>query len=96
MKKNKTRKIIILFLAVILTICIYNNSDYYIRKHEWKNSYGASIGDWLEFKNSLYTIKYRKVYKNNSLVGNVVFCFENYLIVYSKDEKEFGYYYKKN
>ncbi|MFN8294546.1 MAG: hypothetical protein U0T69_00010 [Chitinophagales bacterium] len=96
MKTVKRNKILLLFLTIILAICIYYNSDYYIRKHEWKNSRGASIGDWVEFKDSLYSIKYRKVYKNNSLIGNVVFCFESYLIVYSKDEKEFGYYYKKD
>ena len=96
MKKIKPYKILILFLVFVLIICIYNNSDYYIREHEWKNTHGATVGDWLEFNDSLYTIKDRKVYKNNFWVGNVVFCFESYLIVYSKNEKEFGYYYKKN
>lgn len=97
MRKIKKRyKVMLVILFCLLAVCAYYNSGYYIRKHEWKHSRKSSFGDWVEFKTSLYSLNWRTIYKNNEEVGKVIFCFENYLIVYVKeDDVGIGYYYKK-
>jgi hypothetical protein len=92
----KTRNKAIFFLLFsLLAVCIFYNSTYYIKKHEWKHSQKSSLGDWIEFNTPLYSLKGRTIYKNSIPVGKVVFCFESYFFVYVNEEKGMGYYYKK-
>jgi hypothetical protein len=94
--KKKIKIITILSLVLfVISCCFYYNSKYYIEKHEWKNSNGATIGDFLIFNDSIYSMNNRKIYKYYTHVGYVVFCVENYLIVYSTKESGFGFYYKQ-
>lgn len=95
-RMKKKYKVMLIVLFWLLSVCLYYNSGYYIRKHEWKHSQKSSFGDWIEFDNTLYSLKWRTVYKNDKAVGKIIFCFESYLIVYvSEDDVGIGYYYKK-
>lgn len=93
-----TPKRIIVFACVIIlsSIIVYYNSNYYIKKHEWKNSSGSSIGDFLSFSDTTYAIKYRSIYQGSVNLGYIAFCIEDYLIIYSYDEHGFGNYCKKD
>lgn len=92
---RKQYKAVLLVFFCLLAVCLYYNSSYYIKKHEWKHSRKSSFGDWIEFKTPLYALRGRTIYKNGNAVGKVVFCFESYLFLYVNDEKGIGYYYRK-
>ena len=90
----KITKISIILLALFISsFVVYYNSNFYIEKYQWKQSGGASIGDFLTFDDSFYTIKGRKVYTYSNDVGYIIFCSGKHLIVYSKNENDFGCYH---
>lgn len=95
MRIKKKHKIVLILLFCILSVCVYYNTNFYIKKHGWKHSRKSSFGDWIEFNTSLYTLKGRTVYKGGVPVGKIIFCFESYLFVYVNEEESIGYYYKK-
>ena len=91
--KSKISKIAL--IIVVVCCSYYLGSSCYVSKHEWKNSQYASVGDFLVFEDSIYTIKWGVIYNKHKYVGNLIFCIEDYLIVYSRNEKGFGFYCKK-
>ena len=95
MRIKKKNKILLIVLFCFLSVVVYYNTGYYIKKHEWKHSRNSSFGDWIEFNTTLYSLKGGTLYKDSRPVGKVVFCFESYLFVYVNKEKGIGYYYKK-
>lgn len=95
MRIKRKFKIVLIILFCLLSVCVYYNTGYYIKKHGWKHSRNSSFGDWIEFDTPLYSLKGRTIYKNSIPVGKVIFCFESYLFVYVNEEKGMGYYYKK-
>jgi hypothetical protein len=94
MKVKKRSWLLLVILIAGLTLIGYYNTNGYIKKHSWKHSRKSTIGDWLEF-DTLYKLKGRKIIKNKTVVGSLVFCFNKYLVVYSREQEGFGYYYLK-
>ena len=86
---------LIIFLSVFSIICLYLNTNYFISKQEWKHRDGGSIGDWIEFDDTLYSVKARTIYKNNVAIGKVVFCLGKMLIIKEIATGEKGYYINK-
>lgn len=95
MRKKKILNIILILLLCFLSVLIYYNSSYYIKKHEWKHTRNSSFGDWIDFSSTIYELRGKTIYKRNVQVGKVVFCFKSYLFVFVDQEKSIGYYYKK-
>jgi hypothetical protein len=87
----------VLLLAVIIgfvTFC-YLNTNYFIKEQEWKHRDGGSVGDWLEFDDSLLSIRGRTIYKNGAATGEVIVCLGKMLIIKETLTGEKGYYINK-
>lgn len=96
MQKRKNRYRILLIVAgILLTGCLYLNTNYFIANQQWKHRDGESIGDWIEFDNTLYKVSGRTIYKNNIAAGKIVFCFGKMLIVKNITTGQTGNYTNK-
>ncbi len=94
---NKKR--IIYFIGIGIIIClitsflIYSNSNSYIESQDWKYVDGAHIGDVIQFNSERLTEK--TIYRNNEILGKIVFCYGKTLIIKNITTGEKGYYSKK-
>ena len=86
---------LIAIITLILIGVVYLNTNHFIRKQEWKHRDGGSIGDWIEFGNTVYSVRGRTIYKNDIAAGKIVFCFGKMLIVKEMKNGEKGYYINK-
>lgn len=48
--KKVTSQLFLFLVVGILATCIYFNSNFYIRQHEWKHSGEGTFGAWMELK----------------------------------------------
>ena len=95
MKRQIIFRILITALSIFFIVVFYLNSNYFIRKQEWKHRDGASVGDWIEFDDTYYSIKGKTIYKKSIAAGEVVFCFGKMLIIKEISTGEKGYYINK-
>ena len=86
---------LISIITLIIIGIVYLNTNHFIRKQEWKHRDGGSIGDWIEFDNTVYSVRGSTIYKNNIAAGKIVFCFGKMLIVKEIKNGEKGYYINK-
>lgn len=86
---------LIVIVSLVLIGCFYLNTNYFIRGQEWKHRDGGSVGDWIEFDDTLYAVRGRTIYKNNVATGKVVFCLGKMLIIKEIATGEKGYYINK-
>lgn len=86
---------LLMVVFIFLAIVFYVNTNFFIRNQGWKYRNGSTIGDWISFDNSFYSIKGRSIYRNNTRVGNIVFCQGNMLVILEARTKEKGYYINK-
>ena len=86
---------LIAIIILILIGIVYLNTNHFIRKQEWKHRDGGSIGDWIEFDNTVYSVRGRTIYKNDIAVGKIVFCFGKILMVKEIKNGEKGNYINK-
>lgn len=96
MKKKKIIfRITIATISVFFLAGLFFNSNYFIRKQEWKHRNGYSVGDWIEFDNTYYSLKEKNIYQKNIRAGKVVFCLGKMLIIREISTGEKGYYINK-
>lgn len=70
--------------SLAIGVLIYFNTPYHIKQYLWKDYGGGRITDFMEFDDVSYQLKWPYIYdKNNEKVGYVVFCFYQYLWIYS-------------
>lgn len=93
--KPRIYKVLIVTLSLLLILCFYINTNHFITGQEWKHRNGVSIGDWIEFDKTLYSLKGRTIYKNRTATGKIVFCFGKMLIIKEIETGEKGYYINK-
>jgi hypothetical protein len=93
-KKILYRMLIVIVSAVIISF-FYLNTNYFIRGQEWKHRDGSSVGDWIEFDDTLYAVRARTIYKKNAASAKVIFCFGKMLIIKQIATGEKGYYVNK-
>lgn len=86
---------LIVVLSFYLIWVFYLNTNYFIRGQEWKHRDGGSVGDWIEFDDTLYSIRGRTIYKNKVATGKVIFCLGKMLIIKEIATQEKGYYINK-
>ena len=94
-KKKSIYRMLISIITLIIIGIVYLNTNHFIRKQEWKHRDGGSIGDWIEFDNTVYSVRGSTIYKNNIAAGKIVFCFGKMLIVKEIKNGEKGYYINK-
>ena len=95
MRRKMIYRILIIILAGLIIGVVYLNTNTFISKQQWKHRDGGSIGDWIEFDDSLYSIKGRTIFKNGTEAGKVLFCIGKMLIVKEIATGETGYYINK-
>ena len=91
---------------ILSTIClIYLQScgmtEYDIKEQTWKYLGGANIGDWIDFKNSIFSLSNDTIYSNKMPVARIVssrtstFGSKRTLVFESIDNKQKGTYIEK-
>jgi hypothetical protein len=88
-------RILIAAISVFFLVVLFLNSNYFISKQEWKYRDGGSVGDWIEFDNTYYSLKGKTIYKKNTPAGKVVFCLGKMLIIKEISTGEKGFYINK-
>lgn len=90
----KRKGLIILFCVFILFIIgswyAYYNRISYIRSYDWKYDQGANIGDIINFDND--SLKNKFIYRNEQIIGKVIFCYRKTLIIKNLESGKTGYY----
>ena len=94
-KKNIIFQILIAAISAFFLVALFLNSNYFISKQEWKHRDGGSVGDWIKFDNTYYSLKGKTIYKKNIQAGKVVFCVGKMLIIKEIPTGEKGYYINK-
>ena len=83
-RKCKVRRLDIFLYCLAIGVLVYFNSPYHLKQHHWKSISGGRITDFMKFDDIFYKLKWPYIYDtNNEKVGCVVFCFYQYLWIYS-------------
>ena len=72
-----------------------------IKEQSWKYSNGANIGDWIDFKNSLFSLSNDTIYSNQTAIAKIissrisVFESKRTITIESIKNKQLGIYIEK-
>jgi len=96
MMKKIIYRISISLVTITFLVFFYFNTNYFIRKQEWKHGSGSSIGDFLLFEYKENFIKGRTIYMNGIPTGRIIFCAGKKLIIKEIRTGESCYYINKS
>ena len=84
-RKCKVRRLDIFLYCLAIGVLVYYNSPYHLKQHLWKSISGGRITDFMDLRpNHFYKLRWPYIYnRDNEKVGNIVFCFYQYLWIYS-------------
>lgn len=91
------RKYIYISTLLFVAYCYLSSIFAAHSNHFWKYGEGGDIGAYFEFDDSLYSLSWPIIYKNNERIGYIIvyLWYLDYLVIYSDKDKEFGLYHMK-
>ena len=88
-------RVLLAIISLVVVCLIYFNTNYYIRKQEWKDNYGSNIGAFIYFKDKRYVLKEKTIYINGEPVATILFCSGKDLIIKERKRNVTGSFRNK-